>query len=203
MERHNAALTLAASALLLGLAGDLLLRWVPWGANAPAWTVLLVVVALVCAVRMKREVALFLALCAIVAAAGLAWRDSGVLRALDIALILLFLPMLALRARGVRLAAAGISEVALALVTTAVQTAAGFPQLVFADVTWSQLPRRGTLRGGGVVARGVVIATPALILFTSLLMSADAAFAKVMKDLVFIDVREATGHVLVTALLAV
>ena len=202
MERHHAALTLASAALLLGLTGDLLLRWIPWGMNAPLWTAILVIVVLACAVRMKRAVALFPALCAIVAAAGLAWRDASALRTLDAALLLLFLPLLALRVRGVRLAAAGLSEIALALATTAVQTAAGFPQLVFSDVAWSQLPRPGTLRAGGVVARGVVIATPALILFASLLMSADAAFAKVMKNLFFFDLKEAIVHILVTVILA-
>src|SRR5215212_4479024 len=115
MDKHRAALALAASALVLGFSGDLLLRWIPWGINVPVWVVLFVALALVCAAQTERRVALFPAVCALAAAAGMAWRDAPELNALDVLLLLLFLPMLALRARGVRLAAAGLSEVGLAV----------------------------------------------------------------------------------------
>ncbi|HUP62650.1 MAG TPA: DUF4173 domain-containing protein [Thermoanaerobaculia bacterium] len=207
MERHRIALLLAASALLLGIAGDLLLRWIPWGVNVPLWIALLVAATYAGAgfsrsARLKPGAAFFPAVCTLVAAAGLAWRDSPVLRGLDVLLLLVLVPMLALEARGVRLAAAGVSEIGFALATTGVQTVAGFPQLVFADVEWSRMPRGGTLRTGGVVARGVIIATPALLLFGSLLVSADAAFAKLLTDVFAFDVREALNHIVVTIALA-
>jgi len=202
MNRHYTALALAVSALLLGISGDLLLRWVPWGVNVPIWTVLFVILAVCCSVQIRKSVTIVPALCAIVAAAGIAWRDSPVLRAVDVLLLLVFLPMLALHARGVRLARAGVSEVGLAVATTAVQTAAGFPQLLFSDVSWAQMPRGGTMRAGGVMMRGLVIATPALVLFAALLMSADAAFADLMKNIFRVDARDAVRHLVVTAVLA-
>jgi hypothetical protein len=202
MDKHRTALTLVLSALLLGFAGDLLLRWIPWGINAPIWVALLAVLSLVCAAGTERKVAFFPALCALVAAAGLAWRDAPMLRALDVLLLLAFVPMLALRVRGVKLADAGLSEVGLAVATTGAQTVIGFPQLVFSDIAWRAMPRGGTARAGGVAARGVLIATPALLLFAALLMSADAAFAKLIKDLFWFDVPEAVMHVIVTIVIA-
>ena len=202
MERHHAALALAASALLLGIAGDALLRWVPWGVNVPIWTAIFLAVAIGCSVQIRKSIPILPALCAILAAAGIAWRDSPVLQGVDLLLLVAFLPMLALHARGVQLARAGLSEIGLAMATTGVQTAAGFPQLVFADVAWSQLPHGGTLRAGGVAMRGLVIASPALVLFAALLMSADEAFADLMKRAFVVDPREAAIHVVVTAILA-
>jgi hypothetical protein len=202
LDRHRAALLLSASALLLGISGDLLLRWIPWGLNVPIWTAVLVALSMFCSVRTQRPIDLFPAVCALAAAAGIAWRDSPILRGLDVLLLLVFIPMLALRARGVRLAAAGLSDVGVALATTGIQTVAGFPQLVFADVAWSEMPRGGRLRAGGVIARGVAIAAPALILFAALLMSADEAFAKLMKDLFFFEVSDAVLHVIVSIVLS-
>ena len=202
MERHRNALVLAATALVLGLTADLLLRWIPWGINLLIATTVLVVLCLICARRMQRRIALFPAACALIAAAGVAWRDSLVLRALDVAVVAVAIPLLALLARGIRLSNAGLSEVANAVITTGAQSVAGFPQLLFSDLAWRQLPRQGALRAGAVLARGVVIAVPALILFSILLISADAAFEKFVKDLLFFNLRELVIHVIVTLVLA-
>ena len=110
-DHHRPALTIAIAALVLGVTGDLLLRWIPWGVNALLWTALFCVVARYC----SRRVSWFPILCALLAAGGIAWRDSESLVALDIALLLLFLPMIALEARGVRVAAAGLMEIAAAI----------------------------------------------------------------------------------------
>ncbi len=202
MDKHRFALTLALSALLLGLAGDLLLRWVPWGLNVPLWVALAVAVAFHSTAGTERRVALLPAVCALLAAAGLVWRDAELLRVLDVALLLFFLPLLALRVRGVQLARSGLSEVGMAVATTGVQTVAGVPQFVFSDIPWRELPAHGTMRAGGVAARGLVLAMPALIVFAALLMSADAAFAKLIQNLIFFDVPDAVTHVIVTILLA-
>jgi len=168
MERHRSALLLAAAALVLGLAGDLLLRWIPWGINAPLWTMLFVAVVLILG-RGSPEARTtpFAAVCAILASIGLAWRASPVLRALDVLLMLLFLAMLALRARGVRVASGGLSEMGLALATTGVQTVAGFPQLLFADIAWRQMPsRRNTWRAASSsAARSSAFRVPAFSSF--------------------------------------
>ncbi|HJQ40431.1 MAG TPA: DUF4173 domain-containing protein [Thermoanaerobaculia bacterium] len=201
MNKHRFALTLALSALLLGLAGDLLLRWIPWGLNVPLWVALAVAVAVHGTAGTERRVALFPAVCALLSAAGLVWRDAELLRVLDVALLLFFLPMLALRVRGVQLGRAGLSEVGLAVAATGAQTVAGVPRLVFSDIPWRELPARGTMRAGGVAARGLVLASPALVVFAALLMSADAAFAKLIQNLFLFDVPDAATHLIVTIVL--
>jgi hypothetical protein len=205
MDRHRIALIIAVAAIFLGITGDLLLRWIPWGLNALLWTTLLCTAALVCtrspAPEERRVVAWFPLVCALLAAAGIVWRDSSVLVALDVFLLLLFLPMLALEARGVRVHAAGLAEIGAALIVTAAQTVAGFPQLVGGDLSWSRMPRVG-FRGAGVAARGTLIAAPALVIFGTLLASADPAFGRVLRELLLFDPEEAFVHLLVTAVIA-
>lgn len=198
MDRHRPAVVIAIAALILGIAGDALLRWIPWGLNAFLWT------ALFCAVahfssRSIRSVSWFPLLCALLAAAGIVWRDSQVLVALDVFLLLLFLPMLALEARGVRIQAAGLAEIGAAFIVTAAQSAAGFPQLLARDLSWSRMPRVGF---AGVVVRGTLIAAPALLIFGSLLVAADETFARFLRELVVFDVSGALLHVVVTTVIA-
>jgi hypothetical protein len=218
MDRHRLALRLIAAAILLGIAGDAMLRWVPWGLNALLWTILFCLAATVCARTApssvepatpedagepaRRRVSWFPLLCAVVAAAGMMWRDSNVLVTLDVLLLLLFLPMLALDARGVQLYAAGLARIATALVVTAAQTVAGFPQLIGSDLSWSRMPR-GSFRGTGVALRGTVIAAPALLIFGSLLTAADPAFARLLRELIAFDVEEAFVHIAVAIVIAV
>ena len=203
MDRHRTASLIIAAALLLGIAGDLLLRWVPWGVNALLWTALFCIAVRVCtsATDADRHPSVFIVACALLAAAGLFWRDSDVLVALDIILLLLFLPMLALGARGVRVHAAGLAEIAFAVLTTAAQSIAGLFQLVTRDYSWSRLPRTGSRRLG-IAARGTLIAAPALVVFGSLLASADPAFGRLLQDILVFDPTEVLAHVLATAFVA-
>jgi hypothetical protein len=197
MDRHRTATLIAAAALLLGIAGDTLLRWIPLGVNVLLWTALFVIGARVCSERTNW----FAAACALLAASGLLWRDCEPLIALDVLLLLLFLPMLALGGRGVRVAAAGVSEIAGAIAVTAVQSVAGLPQLIATDLSWSRAPRV-RFRGLGVAARGTFIAAPALVIFGVLLANADPAFERLLHDLFVFDISEALQHLIVTAVIA-
>lgn len=225
MRRHHTAFVIALAALFLGITGDLLLRWVPWGVNALLWTILFCAAACVVARARRQEpeepvaddagirddgprlrlpvrrVPWFPPCCALLAAAGLVWRDADPLVALDVLLLLALLPMLALEARGVRLQAAGLAEVGAAIVFTGVQSIAGFPQLLGQDLSWSRMPRFG-FRGAGVVLRGTLIAAPALVIFGALLGAADEDFARVLRELMVFDLSDAFLHVLVSLVIA-
>lgn len=202
MNRSRAAAIIAIGSLLVGLAADVLLRWVPWGINAALFTALFIGAAFMACRAAGRRIHPFAAIVAGLAAIGIAWRDSPVLVALDVALLLLFLPLLALGARGVQLASAGLSQLALAAVTTGVQAVAGLPQLVVLDLKWSDVPRVRLSRGVGVFFRGVGIAAPALVLFGSLLVAADAAFAELMRTVLYFELDELFLHLFVTAIAA-
>jgi hypothetical protein len=197
MERHRAAAAIAAAALLLGLAGDVLIRYIPWGINAALWTLLLIGAAFFARSRASSApVHLGAAAACVLLGAGIAWRDSPVLLGADVVLLLLFLPMLALHARGVRVAAAGLGDLVIALFTTGFQSIAGFPQLLIQDVSWSAVPRGG-FRTAKIATRGSFMAAPALLIFGSLLWHADPAFARVLRDLIGFDLRETLLHLVV------
>lgn len=202
MSKGKTAAAIAGAALILGLAADLLLRWIPWGLNATIFTAFFIAAAVVACRSNGRRVHLFAAVAASLAALGMAWRDSPVLVGLDLFLLAIFLPMLALPARAVNVTAAGLLQIGTALVTTALQAVAGFPQLLLTDLTWRRLPRGAAMRRGGVLLRGMVIAAPALLLFGALLTSADAAFGRVLGDLFAFDAEELVLHVLVTVIAA-
>ena len=197
VDQHRTAATILTAALLLGIAGDALLRWVPWGINAFLWTALFCAVASISA-RNVRPVSWFPILCALLAAAGIVWRDNQVLVALDILLLLLFLPMTALGARGVRLHDAGLARILLGMLYTGAQTVAGLPQLLVGDFSWSRMPKT-SFRGAGVAVRGTLIALPALLIFGSLLIAADERFARVLRELIVFDIGEAIVHLMVIA----
>ncbi|HEX8169781.1 MAG TPA: DUF4173 domain-containing protein [Thermoanaerobaculia bacterium] len=199
-EQPRVAATAALAALLTGAAADLLLRYIPWGLAVPVWTLLFVAAAFVVARRAGRAISPLPALCALAVSAGLAWRDSEPLGALDRLALVAFLPLLALDARGVRIRRAGLSEIAAAFGFTGLQSAAGLPQLLFHDLSWSEMPRRAPLRAGGIALRGALIALPALLLFGGLLASADAAFAQLLRKLLIVDNLNFLGHLVCTLL---
>jgi hypothetical protein len=206
MERHRTAVAILAAALGLGIVWDAMLRYIPWGVNALVWVVGFVIAAFMVGLRKSGGSAAalqmgFPAIASLLAAGGLVWRDSQVLVALNVVLLVLFLPMLALAARGLRLGASGIAEIAAANVVTGVQSVAGFPQLLFSDLSWSQVPHVSTRRAG-IAARGTIIALPALVVFGSLLSSADDGFSKLLADLFVFDVDEVLAHLFVIAVVA-
>ena len=196
--KHETAIRIAAAALILGLAADGLLRHIPWGVNALIWTVLFIAAAFFA--RTPR-IPLFPAIASLFAATGLLWRDSPTLAAFDIFLLMLFLPMLALGARGVTLRSAGLVQLGGALVVTALQAVAGFPQLVFSDLRWKRVPGGG-LRRAGVAVRGTFIAAPMLLIFGSLLSSADQEFAALLRNFFVFELDELLEHFIVTGIVA-
>lgn len=223
MTPHATAFRITAAALVLGLVWDAMVRYVPWGVNVLVWTAMFVGAAFAIARRQAaavpasaadgdddaspespeagRPMPLFPAVCSLLAAVGIVWRDCPPLVLLDILLLIVFLPLLGLGARGVRLQAAGIGRIALAWFLTGIQAVAGFPLLLARDVDWTAVPRsgRGRLR---VAVRGTLIAAPALLVFGALLMSADAQFERLVLDLFIFDLAELFQHIFVIAVIS-
>lgn len=162
------ALAVLAAAALLGLLGDLLLRETPWGVNAALWTAAVLVAAAALRPSRARRPALLLAL---PAAAAVAWRDSPVLVALNLAIV-----VGAVTAAGIRRPArAPIDRYGRGVLEAAGQLVTAPPVLAAVDVSWKDVPR-GRLQDALGVARGLAIALPLLLLFGGLLASADAVF---------------------------
>jgi hypothetical protein len=194
----------AAIAFALGLAGDLLLRSLPWGVNVVIWAVL-ILGGVIWLMRRERPLPLasivLAATGALLAAACIAWRDSSVLITLDILLLALFLLFLSLGTRNVVLWSAGIARLIAALFFTIVFAVPGMFQLLLADVRWSEIHPGRFGRRALVVLRGLAIALPMLLLFSVLLASADAAFSALITNVFNIDLPRLIGHVVLTIVL--
>lgn len=187
---------LLTTALLLGITGDLLLRAMPAGINVPLWTILFLA-GFAYIVRDARAMVTG-TIGSLVASCGLAWRTSHTLVALDFVLLLFFLALLSLRARGVREWAAGVTTVAFGLLASVAFSIAGVIQVFFTDRPWRTLQPGRLTRRALVVIRGFIIAFPLLLIFIALLTSADPAFASLLQQMFNVDFPRVFSHLALT-----
>jgi uncharacterized protein DUF4153 len=200
-------LEILAAGAGLGLAGDALLRAVPWGLNA-----LLCATGLVAAaawlVRRHRVVvssdAPWLAAAALLIASTFVARDSRTLRAFDTIGLVIILAVAFLSIQGVGLRGRQAWHYLRAGCDAAVSAWIGVFPLLSRDVTWSELPRGGgRLRQVRAVALGGMLAFPLLVVFGGLFSSADAVFHDVVADLFRIDFDAVLGHIALFGIFAV
>ncbi len=205
MQETTSSSRLFITAAVLGVLGDALLHAGPWGINASIWVVLLFAVTIPLLQRFRPQPKASLAIPAIgaiAAAAGLAWRDSSVFTAVDIILLFAFIGLLALGPKEVRAWAAGILHYCAALLYTFVESLLGTVQFSLLDISWRQVPLGRLSRRGLAIFRGLLIATPALLLLGALLMSADAAFSAIIRDVFAIDIPKVIGHIFLAIAIA-
>jgi hypothetical protein len=189
-------------ALVLGIAADQLFYGRGAGVSVPLFVVLgLAALAWLSAAEERRPEranlwvgasALFFALC-------LAWRDAPLLTALNLLAVLGLLVLLAASWRGEPLARQP-EERALGRVLAAVLEIAFRPAPLVAHGAGQVHVERAYLRRIVPVGRGLALATPALALFTALLMAADSVFASYVTQALSIDLpfdlASVAGHAL-------
>ncbi len=187
---------LGPALLTLGIAGDWLLQGGDAGLNIALW-----VAAVVCTWHWIRagsgdrpgELERNLLIIALMLAGGWMWRENTMLRFLDTVALALVFALLPLAAQPeavafVRLSSVRVMRAALQL---ARRGALGWLPTLFA-------PRPA--RSGGAepllaaVARGSLLAVPCLVVFGSLLGSADGAFGHFLMSLVQVDVPGLARH---------
>jgi len=190
----------AAAALVLGVAGDSLLRS---GASGVGFTlfVLLVVGALAALTRAWRRPwtlgACLLLLPTLFFAASVSWRDSAPLAFFNVVALLASLAALATALmRGESWEpASSVGDYLRAAVRVAGHTAFGAPFLMRdADATRDAVGP-GRLRHAGAVARGAAIAVPLVLVFGSLLSAADPHFERLVRLVVDVDFGVVASHV--------
>jgi len=182
----------------LGIAGDALLRAVPWGLNAMLCTTGLVAAAAWLARRHRVAVssdAPWLAAAALLIASNFVARDSRTLQAFDTIGLVIVLAVAFLSIQGVGLRGRQAWHYLRAGCDAAVSAWIGVFPLVSRDVTWSELPRGGRLRQVRAVVLGGTLAFPLLVVFGGLFSSADAVFHDVVADLFAIDFGAVLGHI--------
>ena len=182
----------------LGIAGDALLRAVPWGLNAMLCTTGLVAAAAWLVRRHRVAVssdAPWLAAAALLIASNFVARDSGALQAFDTIGLVIVLAVAFPSIQGVGLRGRQAWHYVRAGCDAAVSAWIGVFPLVSRDVTWSELPRGGRLRQVRAVVLGGTLAFPLLVVFGGLFSSADAVFHDVVADLFAINFGSVLGHI--------
>ena len=203
-RRSYVALMLLGLAVLLGIAGDLLLRVEPWGLNALIAALAFVLGFHLLVRRLHlpvRGAATWLWATVPVLAAVVAWRASEPLTALAVLGVLLALVGTALVAHGRALQGAGTWDLVAEGVAMGLHAAFGIIRLGGETregvVQWAPWNTRA-----GAVIRGAALAIPPLVVFGALFVAADAAFARLLADLVDIDVELVASHVLLAGFFA-
>jgi hypothetical protein len=199
------ARAIALHAVLLGLAADLLLRDGFTGIGFPIWTLLLLASATSLVWRDGRplpdEAVAWLAT-ALLFASALAWRGSMSLQPLNFLATLLALGMAAIVLGNPRdgLFAERLRDTVWAGITVIGSVAVGAIPLAFRD---APLPvERQDLSGRfRPVLRATLIAVPLLLVFGSLLRSADPIFASVLA-LPALDIGMLASHVVIVCFFA-
>lgn len=203
-DRTRRGLDVLQAALILGVAGNALLRATPWGLNVLLWIVLALMAGLALLARWRRVTlsheGRLIILPLIVFAACFVWRDSPTLNLLNGGAIMLVLSLAVLRTRAVSIRLASMKEHAVALGLTVFDVVLGLPTIVLGDVEWGEISHTRWSRYAGAIARGVLIAVPLILLFGGLLMAADAVFEGLIQSAFNIDAEILFSHVGLTIL---
>jgi hypothetical protein len=194
--RTRNGIAVAGAALVLGAAGDALLRPAPWGLNLTLWIALLVAAA----AGLQRwadtdDAVVGWIPVALSVAALMSWRDSPTLKALDLTALCVILGLAVHRARGGSVRVAGLARYCAALLEAVFEATWGAGILVGRDVKWRELRGEGGwTRHALAVGRGAALALPLLLLFGSLLMAADAGFDRLIGRTFNLDLPLALSH---------
>jgi hypothetical protein len=199
---------LIVAGAVLGAMGDALLRvGGPPGLNMALWVGAIALSAYVLHRRtgldIDRERVAWLVV-TVLFAAGLAWRDSTTLKPMALGCATLGFALAAYRAGAAWVRRAGVASYAWAWGTGALHA---WTATVLVLVHAARLaPRRDS---GGIpwnraaaVGRGVVIATPLVVVFGALFMSADAVFAELVLNVISFDVELVASHLFLFSLFA-
>jgi hypothetical protein len=191
--------------LALGALGDALLRVGPWGLNALIWMLILLGTAAGLVRRFEGRWPLAAAgpaVVAVLAVAGMAWRDSPVMKFFDFGVAVAAMVLVLWRVRGVGCWRGGVFEQGARMLLGAGVAAVGYLPLFLPPSPWPAAATAGwRARGRGIVL-GVILALPLLAVFGGLLVSADAVFAAFLQRLIDLDFALVMSHVLPAAVCA-
>lgn len=199
---------ICTTGLVLGIAGDILLREseAP-GLNMFVFITLCAAAAVLLTRRAGRELddeAGLLLATGVVFAAALAWRDAPLLKLTSFAVVGVTFSLPAFRAGRAWVRRAGIGEYVVALVSAGAHAVLGAIAALL-SLDWDQLrsQSRGSPAGRRVLAgvRGVALALPLLVVFGGLLITADDVFARMVTNTLRIDLETIASHVLLIGFL--
>ena len=203
---HNSAAVrfLLLTTLILALAGDMLLRVQPWGVNFTVVSLLLFAGIAILSRQLHDPIPLEawpIAGFGILCAACFSWRDSSELGAFNFLATLAAALLVTARKRpGDLLHMTFLDHLYQSLIQI-IHVSVGFGFLLLRDLRAGRGEGEGQFTRRGRVWLGIALAVPALLLFGSLLISADATFEYLIKDILRIDIPTLMGHAALIAFL--
>ena len=197
-DKTKTGLEILQSAVLLGVAGDLLLRQTPWGLNVFLWITLLVVAMIAITVRRKSDnwtpQTILLHGALLFFAAMYVWRDSEELKVLNFLAMLLILAVLILPSLKLKVQTTGFFQYGIAWLFSGFSVALAPFWLLFDDIKWKTIPNKGWSKHLISVIRGLAIALPILFVFGALFMAADAVFQGIVENTFSINPDKLVAH---------
>jgi hypothetical protein len=192
------ALGLLATALLLGIAADLLGRTVPDRLSMAIWIVLALVAGLLLAHRGVVEVprrSFVLAGPALMFAVGLVGRVAEAVFGLNLLAALSLIVLAAPQAGPTRLGTAGLTHYVRAAFESVAGAFSGVLPAAAKDIEWGTVlvHRRGRAIGAALAGFAVII--PVLLIFGSLLGQADPLFQRTLKSIPILNLDQLAEHV--------
>ncbi len=195
------------AAALLGITADPLLRNGPWGIGLLIWMLQLAATVIALVKRdgrpLSREGRIWLGV-AVLFAAGLSWRDAGLLHFFDFLAMLCALVLLAMSIDAIPvpgLVAARVRDLIRAAFGTGISVAVGAVPLLLHDAELHTAPRRPNAGRVRQIGKAILIAAPIFVVFALLLTSADPVFGSLVTLPDFrIDV--ALSHVIIAGFFA-
>jgi hypothetical protein len=193
-----------SAALVLGILGDTLLRGVPWGINFALWVLMLG--AFVAALGWRSRAFLnggagLLVLMALFVST-FAWRDSLALNLLSVLGLLVIFALIVLRAQGGWLVTAYLTDYVAGGIIAGLNATFGPFFLLLGDLPWRRIFGKAASQRTLAISLGTLLSVPPLVVFGALLMSADAVFNSLVREVLDIDFTKLLGHVFLTAFLA-
>lgn len=198
-ERTKTGLEILQAAVLLGVLGDVLLRQTPWGLNVLLFVGALVAAFVMLILRRKQEfwngrtIALNAAL--VFFGAMYVWRDSMELKVADFLAIFTILAVLSLPALKIKTNLAGVFHYFIGFIWSGINAAFAPFFLLIDDIAWKTLPQTGWSKHLVSVLRGLIIATPILLIFGALFMAADAVFQGIIEKTLNIQFDVLVSHI--------
>lgn len=185
----------------LGIVGNILIRDTTWGVGFASFSILVLGAGALLA-RHKPMALSRGAVWACVGAVGfallLAWRDSPTLKVLNGLAIFLLLGLAALKARGGDLRIGTVMDYPFRILGRVAGFLIDAFHLAELEGGWEKI---GQERGGKLVSacfRGLLIATPLLLVFGGLFAAADAGFERMITQSVQFQPEEVTTGIMVT-----
>ncbi len=133
---------------------------------------------------------------------GLVWRDSLILKLLNLFALAITLSLLMLRAQGRKLRQGGLLEYGLGgLIAVANAMFSPF-LLIFKDMNWKELRGHQASRPALAVCRGVLFSVPPVLIFGGLFMSADPVFGDLVENTLHVGFVDLILHIFFAAFFA-